>query len=283
MSHTASQLDNRESAGTGGGCWLDQANFALCPTNVCDALVALEAVTEHFLRLGDQRAAFPGIYALITRRVAERAEWGPKRYFREPAWISRLAGRFCERYLETLRWSLGGQPQDCGSWEVAYALLDRPDAPPIQHAFLGLAAHINFDLAIGISRTLADFGCASDRARLRRCKHDHDIVNELLRESVPEALHRLASRHDCGVSGILLERGRHAVERVTMAILGSWRDHVWSDAVVLLRNPSGPTRAALLHRMERRSYRIAKVFASPAPVPHLLVADAAMRFATVGS
>jgi hypothetical protein len=283
MSHAVSQFDDRERAGTSVGCWLDQANFPLRPTNVGDALLALEGVTEHFLRLGDPRAAFPGIYAIITRRVAERAEWGPRRYFLEPAWISRLAGRFCERYLETLRWSLGGQRQDCGSWESAYALLDRPDAPPIQHAFLGLAAHINFDLAIGISRTLADFGCASDRARLARCKHDHDVVNELLRESLPEALHQLASQHYCDVSGILLERARHVAERVTMAILSSWRGHVWSDAVALLHNPSGPTREALLQRMERRSHRIAKVCASPVPMPHLLLGDALTRFATVGS
>ncbi len=283
MSHTVSQSNGTERVGTSGGCWLDQANFSLCPTNVADALVALDAVTEHYLRLGDPRAAFPCIYAIITRKVAERAEWGPRRYFLEPAWISRLAGRFCERYLETLRWQLGGQLQDCGSWEATYALLDRPDAPPIQHAFLGLVAHINYDLAIGISRTLADFGCASDRARLTRCKHDHDVVNELLRESFPEALHLLASQHRCGVSGILLERARHIAERVTMAILGSWRDHVWGDAVVLLHNPVGPTREALLQRMERRSHRIAKVLASPLPVPHLFLADAPAHFAAAGS
>ncbi len=271
-------FNSRTCAASSSDCWIDRAGFSLCPTTVEGALVALDDVTEHFLQTGDRRAAFPGIYGIITRRVVERAAWGPRRFFQEPGWISRLAGRFCERYLETLRWSLTGQAQDCGAWAVAYALLGRDDAPPIQHAFLGLAAHINFDLAIGISRTLADFGCASDRARLARCKHDHDVVNELLRQSVADALQQLASRHGCGTSGTLLERARPTVEWVTMAILGPWRDRVWDDAVALLREPSPAAREALVRRMERRSHRIARILGSRAVVPHTLFDWSRMPF-----
>ncbi len=244
------------------GCWLDHAGFSLRPTSAAGALFALDGVTQHFIAEHDCRAAFPDIYSIITRRVAERAEWGPRRYFQEPAWISRLAGRFAERYLETLRWSLTGHAQDCGAWAAAYALSRRRGAPPIQHAFLGLAAHINYDLAIGISRTLAEHGCATDRAKLARCKHDHDVVNEQLRESFPVALQHLASRHGCAASGLLLERARRASEWVTMALLGSWREHVWNDAVALLRATADATRDVILLRMERRSHRIASALAS---------------------
>jgi len=244
------------------GCWLDHAGFSLRPTDVSSALAALDGVTQRFLREGDRRAAFPDIYAIITRRVAERAEWGPRRFFREPAWISRLAGRFCERYLETLRWSLTGKSQDCGAWAATYAVSGRAGVPPIQHAFLGLTAHINYDLAIGISRTLDEHGCASDPAKLARCKHDHDVVNELLRESFPVALQRLAAHHGCAPSGLLLERARHPSEWATMAILGSWREHVWGDALALLHARTGPARDGILRRMEQRSRRIAGALGS---------------------
>src|SRR5262249_43076351 len=95
-------------------CWLDHAGFSLHPPTVNGALASLDGVTQRLLQEGDPRAAFPDIYAVITRRVAERVEWGPRRFFQEPAWVSRLAGRFSERYLETLRWSLMGQKQDAG-------------------------------------------------------------------------------------------------------------------------------------------------------------------------
>jgi hypothetical protein len=276
--------DTQTVTTAGSGCWLDHAPFSMRPMTVEEALAALDGVTEHFARLGDPRAAFPDIYAIITRRVAERAAWGRRRYFQEPAWISRLAGRFCERYLETLRWSLTGQRQDCGAWEVTYALpREHPDAPPIQHAFLGLSAHINYDLAIGISRTLADFGAAKDRALLARCKHDHDVVNELLRQSVPEALQRLASREGCATSGMLLERARRSEEWATMAILGPWRDRVWGDAVALLRETSLPARSLVLHRMERRSHRIAHALASPTVAARMVFDRARARLVRVTS
>ncbi len=243
-------------------CWLDRTGFSLRPTTVGSALAALDEVAAHLSQGGDRRAAFPAVYAMITLRVAERAEWGPRRFFREPAWISRLAARFCERYLQTLRWSLLGHEQDCGAWTAAYAARERAGVTPLQHAFLGLSAHINFDLAIGIARTLADHGCASDPARLARCKHDHDVVNELLRVSFPEALQRLASRHACAASGVLLERARRPAEWVTMAILGTWRDHVWGDALALLEAPTASARDRIVSRMEGRSRRIGRAIGS---------------------
>ena len=109
---------------------------------------------------------------------------------------------------------------------------------------------------------------------LARCKHDHDVVNELLRQSVAEALQQLSSRHGCATSGMLLERARRPTEWVTMAVLGTWRERVWRDALALLWAPSGRARDAILLRMERRSHRIAQVFASPAAVPHMLFSGA---------
>lgn len=263
-------------------CWLDHADFSLHPTTVNDALLALDGVTQRFLRAGDPRAAFPDIYAVITRKVAERAGWGPRRYFLEPAWMSRVSARFCEQYLETLRRSLTGHAQDSRVWAATYALCDRADAPPIQHAFLGLTAHINFDLAIGIAGTLAEHGCASDPAKLSRCKHDHDLVNELLRTSFPEALECLVSRHDCATSGLFLERVRRPAEWMTLGILGTWRERVWDDAIALLRTTTDPQRDGIVSRMDRRSFRIGRSLASLVPGPQVLASLAYARTVGVG-
>ncbi len=79
------------------------------PVNADDALLALDTVAARLASRGDGRAAFPDIYGIITRKVAEEVKKN-RGIFVEPLWISRLAGRFCERYLETLRWSLDGAP-----------------------------------------------------------------------------------------------------------------------------------------------------------------------------
>src|SRR5262249_52643936 len=96
--------------------WFDGAEFSLHPVNVEEALGTLEGVARKLHAEGDRRAAFPDIYAIITRRVGERIELGRDRFFQEPQWISKLAGRFCRRYLDTLRWSFDKRTQDTNAW-----------------------------------------------------------------------------------------------------------------------------------------------------------------------
>src|SRR6202012_2952670 len=111
---------------------------------------------------------------------------------------------------------------------------------PIQHVLLGLSAHINYDLPIGIARTIVELGAAGDPARLRRFRHDHDAVNHLLRASVPEAFDRLTGRHACPASRMVLARAYGLAEWVAMEILTTWRTHVWDDALELLRAKTQP-------------------------------------------
>lgn len=250
----------------GDESWLD-VEIPRRPTSVTEALAALEAVTARLFAVGDQRAAFPDIYAIITRRVAESVALGRGAFFLEPQWISRLAGRFCERYLETLRWSLRSEPQDTGAWSVAYACCRIGDMLPVNHVMLGLSAHINYDLALGLAANIAEIGGANDPATLARYKHDHDAVNHLLRASVPEAFDHLVAKHQCPASKLLYRHGYAAAEWIAMQLLTTWRERVWGDAMDLLSARSAVEKNAVLGRIERRSRQHAKLLAVPGIVP----------------
>jgi hypothetical protein len=250
----------------GDAVWLD-VEVPRRPTSVTEALAALEAVTARLFEAGDQRAAFPDIYAIITRRVAESVALGRGAFFLEPQWISRLAGRFCERYLETLRWSLRSEPQDTGAWSVAYACCEIGDMLPVNHVMLGLSAHINYDLALGLAANIAELGGGDDATMLARYKHDHDAVNHLLRASVPEAFDHLVTKHRCPASRMLYRRAYAAAEWLAMMMLTTWRERVWGDAMDLLQAQTPVERNAILSRIERRSRQHAKVLAAPGIVP----------------
>jgi len=237
------------------------------PTSVHEASAALDAVTAWLHARGDQRAAFPDIYAIITRRVSESVALGADGFFLEPRWISRLAGRFCERYLETLRWSLDAGAQDTGAWSIAYACCDLGDMLPIHHVVLGLSAHINYDLALGIAATITELGGAGDPARIARYKHDHDAVNCLLRASVPEAFDHLIERHTCPASKLIYRHAYGAAEWMAMYVLSTWRERVWADAIELLHATTPAARDRVKRRLERRSGRFARLLAIPGIVP----------------
>jgi hypothetical protein len=251
--------------------WLHRLGVDCRPTNVHEARRALDTVTAAFMAEGDARAAFADVYGVITRRVAESIEIsqrqpGPDAFFWEPQWTSRLSGLFCERYLETLAWSLGEGIQDSGAWDVAYVAARKRAVFPLQHVLLGLSAHINYDLAIGIHRNIVERGRA-DGATLRRYKHDHDAVNDLLRASIPEAFDHLIHRHGCGASALLYRRTYAAAEWATMRILCTWRARVWDDAMAMLSAPTAEAEAAIVRRMERVSSRYARLLALPGPHP----------------
>jgi Family of unknown function (DUF5995) len=232
------------------------------PTNVAEALRALETVTARLMAQGDPKAAFPDIYAIITRRVKEEIE-RPSSAFLEPGWISRLAGCFCERYLRTLRAERDGEDQPGGAWRSAYAAAGGHALPPVQHALLGLSAHINFDLAGGIHATIVELGRAGDARMLARYKHDHDRVNRILFAAIPEALDALADRHGCPVSGWTRARAAWATRWVMLRVLVRWRARVWEDVRGLLGATSERARARVLRAVERRSAMYGRALARP--------------------
>lgn len=232
----------------------------LHPQNGLAALAALNTVSERLHERGDPRAAFPEIYGVITRRAALEAcskEGG----FLEREWIYRLMGRFCERYLETLSWSEAKKPQDCTAWRITYEYATRGLTIPFQDVVLGLSAHINYDLPLGISQTIREFG--DTPAKRARYKHDHDHINVLLRDSVAECFERLADRYGCRTGATLWQQGGRVVESIVLSVLSVWREHIWNDVLALLDARDEYARRHAIARMEWRSGMIARAIVAP--------------------
>lgn len=225
-----------------------------------EALTALAQVSERLHAVGDPRAVFPEVYGVITRRVLQETRKA-RPGFLEPRWIERLMGRFCARYLETLDWSLRGVAQDCEAWRLAYAYAGAEATIPTQDALFGISAHINYDLAIGIADTITEHGHAHDPVMLARYKHDHDYVNELLRESIAECMARLRERHGCRAAGATWRLAGPLVEHGFMAALAAWRQQVWGNVLRLLAAPGEGARRAVLADLDRRSGLIGRAIA----------------------
>lgn len=239
----------------------------LAPASVHEAHDALAIVRDRLLAIGDPRAAFPDVYGIITRRVRDSIDGTAPRLFLEPAFISRLAGRFCELYLAALRRSLEGEREAGAAWGCAHREGDARGLLPVQHALLGLNAHINYDLALGLLANVEALGAAGDRARMARYKHDHDIVNVILEEAMPEVLEALATRHGCPAARALSRSRevRGALSAAMILTLRSWRSRVWDELLELLATRDAARRARVLVRMDRRAGLFARAFAVPAP------------------
>jgi hypothetical protein len=216
------------------------------------ALASLNHVIAQLSAARVARAAFPDVYAVITEKVIERLNDGSG-YFQAPEFISMLVGVFTTRYLQTLDWSQRGVPQDCRGWDLAYRLAAQDTLPATAHAALGISAHINYDLALGIHEVVVRLGAAGDRARLEKFKHDHDAVNALLAESFPESMRRLRDVHGCSLMQSLPDATLEQLTPHFLQVLSGWRDDVWRNMLELLDAASAAERAAILSRMDQRS------------------------------
>ncbi|HVG61130.1 MAG TPA: DUF5995 family protein [Hyalangium sp.] len=174
--------------------------------------------------------------------------------------MSRLAGRFAERYLETLAWSEWGGAQDCWAWHLAYAHERGGLTFPLQDAVFGISAHINFDLALGLWKTIEEFGDRSEE-RMARYKHDHDAVNRLLAAAMPEVVECLKQRYGCEVTTRFTGRLLPVTGTMVLAVLGRWREHVWKDVRALVFAPNSRGQYEVLKQMHQRSGRLAEFIA----------------------
>ncbi|HEX8703365.1 MAG TPA: DUF5995 family protein, partial [Myxococcaceae bacterium] len=231
----------------------------LHPREVEEALRSLNTVVDRLAARKDARAVFPDVYAIVTRYVAYEVH-RQQGLFREPRWISRLAGRFAERYLETLAWSLEGQGQDCTAWELAHRYAELGLTFPLQDAALGISAHINFDLALGLWRTIEEFGDTSPQ-RMARYQADFEAVNALLATSLPETLERLAGRYGCSTTAVAASRAlRPVTSLVLLQVVRRWREHVWDNVLALAHARSEAERAEVISRMHQHSGRLGNFF-----------------------
>lgn len=216
--------------------------------------------------------AFADVYAAITRRVFAEVSKGTS-VFACPGWMSRLAGRFCEMYLDTVRRNMVGERQPAGAWALYYRR--EVPVPPTIDAALGLNAHINYDLPVGLFESLAESvreaadsgdtmalmgwikrgGGAPSTLTLH--KGDHDEVNALLAQTAEVALTILAGEHGCRLATALL-RWRRPVLWLVMAVIRRWRETAWREAVRLLEARDDAERAAVRQRLDRRSTRYAR-------------------------
>jgi hypothetical protein len=234
------------------------SGVTMAPANVVEALAALETVAARLRERNDPRAVFPDVYAVITRRVRDAIVHGQR--FLEPAWISRLAGIFCEHYLNALAASLDGRACEADAWNVAFECSGARGTAAAVHALLGINAHINFDLALGLYENIVRHGAAADARLLRRYRHDHDLVNEILSAAMPEIFEILARRYACPLARVatLTPDVQRAVSKAVMFSLRRWRDRVWDDLLDLLAAESSAGRAAVLARMNQRSATVAR-------------------------
>jgi len=116
---------------------------------------------------------FAVLYRQVTRRINQEILSGE---FEDNPRMEKLDVLFAKRFIEAYElWIHGKEPTK--SWKIAFESSRSNSYLVLQHLFLGINAHINLDLGIAASETMA----GSD---LNGIKSDFNKINSILAELV---------------------------------------------------------------------------------------------------
>ncbi len=135
----------------------------------------------------DDRRIFLAVYATMTGAIQRALADGR---FMDPRWTTELTTRFAALYFDAEEaWRLGGRCP--GPWEAAFAAGGRRRISTFEHALLGINAHIVYDLPFAVAATMQEVGDVVDgrleAAVLVRRRHDYEVVNQVLAETIVAA------------------------------------------------------------------------------------------------
>lgn len=223
------------------------------PRNTGEALLCMKKELPQLYARNDGRAIFLRAYYVMTTQVnaavhgtGDFKKTGP--LFFEPEAVDRLAGRFSALYFESLSRSHAQPAKEpiCAAWGMAMEQALKPRPSILLNLLLGINAHINFDLALGIhdvvredlQRLRHEVKDPGERDRriaelLARWKFDHDQINNVLVRCNPK-IQEVLGREFRGAMGVLSRLFGLFDELITSTGLRYYRDRVWTNVLGLL-------------------------------------------------
>jgi hypothetical protein len=230
--------------------------------SVDDVHARLHDLEARLRAAGDRRAVFLTVYTRMTATVRDAVDDGR---FADPAWMRRYTVTFADHYRRAfLAFERGDLRSVPDPWRVAFGTAAAGDALVVQDAFLGISAHVNYDLAL----TLRDVGVDPDRGR----KHaDHRRVDDVLAGLVDAQQAALAALYAPGIEDLDASIGR-LDERLSLLSMTEGRAWAWRVATVLTDVDWAPARRYVRWLLRGTATGAAWVVRSPSLDPALVAA-----------
>jgi hypothetical protein len=191
--------------------------------SVDDAFRRLRDLERRLRDAGDRRAVFLTIYSRMTAAVRDAIDAGR---FADADWMRRYTVTFADYYRRAfLAFERGDLDAVPDPWIVSFSTAVGGAALVAQDAFLGINAHINYDLA----PTLREVGIDPDR---RRKRADHRRIDAVLADLIDAQQVALADLYAPGLDDVDAALGRFD-EALSLFSITEGRAWAWRVATVL--------------------------------------------------
>jgi hypothetical protein len=213
-------------------------------------LERMAARIDELRRSGDDRRIFLAVYATMTNAIHVAIHGGR---FMDPAWTALLTDRFAGLYFDAEDAWERQDPRCPGPWRAAFAAAGSRRISALEHALLGINAHIVYDLPFAVAAAMREAGDVVDGRlhadALVRRRHDYEVVNHILAETVDEAQEVLGT--ESRVSALLDALAGRLDAYVAEALLRVSRTQGWHTALALAVARDEQERDAVRQHLDR--------------------------------
>lgn len=197
----------------------------------------------------DQRAIFLKCYALMTQNMLTALA---EKRFQDTAWVARLLSHFADHYFAALEAYERQDPATPAVWQLAHDAAAQTHLYSAQHLFLGVNAHINYDLALTVVELLGPVWPTLSPQQRQLYQQDFDRVNVIIKETTDQVQDEVLERQDRLMAWMDLVSGPLDEWFIGWLISG-WRDEVWQRAVAMMTCADAAAQEALRLELERVS------------------------------
>lgn len=201
----------------------------------------------------DKRAIFLRCYCMMTRNMVTAL--GDKRFI-DQDWVGDMLNRFAEYYFDALACF------DCGEevpmvWRYVHDAAEHKDLHVLQHLFLGVNAHINYDLVLTLYELLQPEWDQLSEDNRRNRHLDHQQVNTIIEETIDRVQDEVVEQYNPRMDLVDKMMGR-LDERLIGGLIRKWRKSVWNNTLLLLETKNEEEVKAHIQQIEKSVLQTAK-------------------------
>jgi len=214
----------------------------------------MHGLISHWEQAADKRRFFLICYTMMTETMlaAIAAE-----EFRDGPWVDELLHRFAGYYFRGLN-AFEADLQDTPAvWAIAHRAAQKPRVHVTQHLFLGINAHINYDLVLTLVDLLEQEWPGLDEEQRAGRYQDYTYVNEIIAATIDEVQDSVVERLNPGLAVLDILGGRMD-EWLVSQLINAWREEVWEQALDQLDAETPQERERLRAELEAKTLRLSE-------------------------
>lgn len=222
---------------------------------------ALETVTERMDQqiqqwetAVDRRAIFLSCYKQMTDNMLIGMDKGA---FHDAEWVGELLHHFADYYFAALAAYDAGSPTTPAIWRQVHDTAQRPETHVLQNLFLGVNAHINYDLVLTVVDLLQNEWAQMLPEQRNGRYHDYCVVNDVIAQTIDAVQDNVVERWSPAMDVVDKMMGR-LDERLIARLITNWREHVWQQAVRMMEAPQ--VQDAVRQQVELEARQRAEAF-----------------------